>query len=103
MNFPTTGNKTIDFCKKGIRIEKLVPISSTFYKQLLRAQIPKAQKDSQVKQLFALLGSARVKAVPKNIDEIDPCSFYFSSKILTRNIFAEKRFLSMPFNINKQT
>jgi len=30
----------------------LVSISSTFYKQLLRAQIPKAQKDSQVVSLF---------------------------------------------------
>ena len=28
--------------------------------------------NSQVKQLFVLQGSARVKAVRKNIDEIDP-------------------------------
>ena len=34
--------------------------------------IPKAQKDSQVKQLFALFGSACVKAVSKHVDEIDP-------------------------------
>ena len=41
--------------------------------QLLRKQAPKVQKDSQVKQLFALLGSARVKAAHNNVDEIDPC------------------------------
>ena len=36
----------------------------------------KCKKDSQVKQLFALLGSARVKALRKNINEIDPrCNF----------------------------
>ena len=41
--------------------------------QLLCSQIPKAQKDRQVKQLFVLSGSARVKAERKNNDEIDPC------------------------------
>ena len=47
-------------------------ISPTFYEQLLPTQIPKAQKkDSQVKQLFALLGSASIKAVRKHVDEID--------------------------------
>ena len=35
-------------------------------------KIPKAQNDSQVKQLFALLGSLGVKAAHKHIDEIDP-------------------------------
>ena len=35
-------------------------------------QIPKAQKDSQVKQLFVLLGYVRVKAAHKYVDEIDP-------------------------------
>ena len=34
----------------------------------------KRQKDSQVKQLFALLGSACVKAARKHVDEIDPRS-----------------------------
>ena len=47
-------------------------ISPTFYAQLLRAHIPKAQKDSQLKQLFALPGSAGVKAGHKHIDDIDP-------------------------------
>ena len=40
--------------------------------QLLCTQIPKAQKDSQVKQLFALLGSPCVKAARKQVDEFDP-------------------------------
>ena len=48
------------------------PISPTIYAQLLRTQIPKAQKDSQLKQLFALSGSAGVKAARKHVDEIDP-------------------------------
>ena len=47
-------------------------ISPTFYEKLLRSQIPKVQKDSQVKQLFALLGSVSVKAAGKHVDEIDP-------------------------------
>ena len=32
----------------------------------------KRQRDSQVKQLFAFLGSAQVKAETKHVDEIDP-------------------------------
>ena len=47
-------------------------ISPTFYEQLLHAQSPKAQKDGQLKQLFAVLGSAWVKAARKPVDEIDP-------------------------------
>ena len=47
-------------------------ISPTFYEQLLHLQIPKVQKDNQLKQLFALSGSACVKAVHKHVDEIDP-------------------------------
>ena len=38
----------------------------------------KRQKDSQLKQLFALLGSAAVKAVYKHVDEIDPSSDNFN-------------------------
>ena len=50
-------------------------ISPSFNEQLLRTKIPKAQKDSQIKQLFALLGPACVQAAPKHVDEIDPsCS-----------------------------
>jgi len=40
-------------------------ISSTFYEQLLRAQIPK--KDWQLDCIFALLGSARVKDAGKTL------------------------------------
>ena len=47
-------------------------ISPTFYEQLLRTQIPKVKKDSQIKQLFALLGPAWVKGTLKHIDEIYP-------------------------------
>ena len=42
---------------------------SSFYAR--RAQKPK--KDSQLKQLFLLLGSAGVRAARKHVDEIDPC------------------------------
>ena len=40
--------------------------------QLLHTHIPKAQKDSHVKQLFALVGSACVEAASKHVNEIDP-------------------------------
>ena len=43
------------------------------YVQLLNVQIQKRKKGSQVKQLFALLGSAHIKIVCKQVDEIDPC------------------------------
>ena len=42
--------------------------TSSFY--TFRSQ--KRKKDSQLKQLFALLGSARIKAAHKHFDEIDP-------------------------------
>ena len=42
--------------------------TSSFYTS--RSQ--KRKKDSQVKQLFALSGSVRVKAAHKHADEIDP-------------------------------
>ena len=49
------------------------PISSSVYVQLLCSQIPKAQKKgSQLKQLFALSGSASIKAAREHIEEIDP-------------------------------
>ena len=47
-------------------------ISPSFYAQLLRPQIPKEQKDSQIKQFFGLLGPESLKAVCKHVDEIDP-------------------------------
>ena len=67
------------FCSKLFRncfgkkkIAFLGSISPTFYVQLLHMQIPKAQKDSQFKQLFALLGSASKKAACKHVEEIGP-------------------------------
>jgi len=48
-------------------------ISPTFYEQLLHAQIPKAQKDTDdLTVFFALLGSAGVKTSCKHVGEIDP-------------------------------
>ena len=44
--------------------------TSSFY--LRRSQKHKSQ-DSQVKQLFALLGPASIKAGRKHVDEIDIC------------------------------
>jgi hypothetical protein len=40
-------------------MRNLGSISSMFYAQLLRAQIPKAKKDSQFVSLFTLSGSER--------------------------------------------
>ena len=42
--------------------------TSSFY----TCRSPKHKKGSQLKQLFALWGSAGVKAAPKHVDEIDP-------------------------------
>ncbi len=49
-----------------------VSISSTFYKQLLRGQIPKAQKYSQVLSIFGLLGYMCVKAVCQMLIKLTP-------------------------------
>ena len=54
--------------KQGV----LGSISPSFDEQLLRPHSPKAQKDSQLMQLFALSGSTGVKADQKQVDEIDP-------------------------------
>ena len=45
-------------CRAGVNFTNILraAFTSSFYEQLLRAQIPKAQKDSQLKQLFAFLG-----------------------------------------------
>ena len=53
---------------------------SSFYTR--RSQ--KRRKDTHVKQLFALLESACVKAAHKHVDEIDPCrtSFYWPGQSL---------------------
>ena len=59
-------------CGSPTEIIHQVSISPTFYEQLLCVQIPKAQKDNQLKQLFALLGYALENAGRNHIDEIDP-------------------------------
>jgi len=41
--------------------------------QLLRVQIPKAQKDSQVVNLFCTFGICTHKSCLLNVDEIDTC------------------------------
>jgi hypothetical protein len=49
-------------------------ISPTFYEQLLGAQIPNAQKETDdFTVFFSLLGSAPTKAAHKNVGEIEPC------------------------------
>ena len=66
-------------------------MSPTFYEQLLRMQSPKAQKDGQIKQLFAILGSACVKAACKYIDEIYPRRVK-EKKVQKRDFFVRKSF-----------
>jgi len=53
-----------------------VSISSTFYSKLLRAQILKAQKDSQVTSVVLGFWDLRFEheSFEKNVDEIDPRS-----------------------------
>ena len=49
----------------------LVSISPTFYEQLLRTKIPKAQKDTQVNNFLCFWDLRNVKAACKHVDEID--------------------------------
>ncbi len=58
---------------KSIGLVILVSISSTFYKQFLRAKIAKVQKTDNFTVYFALLGSACVKAARKHIGKLTPC------------------------------
>jgi len=60
---------------QGIRYS----FSSTFYDQLLHAQIPKAQKDSQVISLFALSGSGRLKATRRTLMKLTSGTLYVAS------------------------
>ena len=58
------------------------------YSQLLCSQILKVQKGAWVDCLFALFGSVGVKAVQKNVGEIDPTSkLYFVRICLLGPIF----------------
>jgi len=59
------------FARMQERTRSQVSISPTFYKQLLLAQFPKAQK-IRLYCLFALFGSVHVKAICKYVGEIDP-------------------------------
>ncbi len=63
-------------------------ISPTFLEQLLRALIPKVQKIQSSHQcLFALLGSAQVKGLHKNVGKIDPLMTSIVVKIVTPSKF----------------
>ena len=58
--------------ENGERERDSVNIIKVFMSSFYAQRFQKRQKESQVKQLFALLGSARVKAACKHVDEIDP-------------------------------
>ena len=45
-------------------------ISPSFYEQLLSAKIPQVQKDSQVKQFFALTGPVCKQTARKQVGEM---------------------------------
>ena len=47
-----------------------VNLTNIFHKAFKRSH--KCKKDSQLKQLFPLSGSAHIKAARKHVDEIDP-------------------------------
>ncbi len=58
------------------RIDSRGSISSTFYVQLLRLQIPKALKDTyDLTVFFTLLGSTSVKAVRRTLMKLTPDYF----------------------------
>lgn len=80
----------------------LVSISSTFYQQLLRAQIPNAQKDWKLYCLFALLGSARVKAASRTLVKLIPWEGLFSTgtKTVSHTIWGDHwHVLNLPSNL----
>jgi hypothetical protein len=54
-----------------------------FFDQLLREQILKAQKDSQVVSLFTLLGSASAKAASRTLMKLTPVAQLCSSSTTT--------------------
>jgi hypothetical protein len=68
-------NLVADNIKKRI----LGSISSMFYEQLLRAQIPKGHKDSLCSQQcrFTLLGPTSIKAVRGMLMKLTPVSIKF--------------------------
>jgi hypothetical protein len=64
----------MDFQQNQVRnFRNHVAILPTFYVQLLHMQIPKAQKiQSSCQSLFALLGSAHIKAASKMLVKLTP-------------------------------
>ena len=66
---PLSSLFSIGYAKVPKTEGNLGSISPTFYKQLLRAQIPKAQKFSS---FIALLGSACVKAACRKLVKLTP-------------------------------
>ncbi len=63
-------------------------ISSTFYKQLWSAQILKAQKDSQVVNLFYAFKICGCKSCSKNVDEINTWQSLSDEVVSVINEFA---------------
>ena len=75
------------------------------YTQLLRVQIPKAKKDSQLKQLFVLSVSVGIKAACKNIDEIKPRWGQLHQPIVAKHKCTSTRSLApkMTFSFTNKT
>ena len=63
--------RTYNYISLQAIIRMLGSISSTCLCAAFTCADPKSAKDSQVKQLLALFGSARVKAGRKHVDDID--------------------------------
>jgi len=70
-----------EFLQQTIFIAQTIPIASTFYEQLLCAQVPKRKKTVMTwLSFFAFLGSALVKAVCKSLMKLTSDHFNPSSK-----------------------
>ena len=64
--FITEGSQLFGFQVQG-------SVTTNILRATFKGADPKsAKKDSQVMQLFALLGPSSIKAVHKQVDEIDP-------------------------------
>ena len=71
-NTHTTHN-THTYTKRNSLTPPGVDFTNILHAAFTSADSKSAKKDSQLKQLFAILGSAGVKAARKHVDEIDPC------------------------------
>ena len=66
----TDGDKSFNCVNaSGVNFTNILPAAFT-------NADPKSAKDSQLKQLFGLLGSVCVKAACKHVNEIDPGSAF---------------------------